>query len=127
MLKSTVIFCIVFSIFGCTKTEHEKDEEKIISKMEWLINANPDKDFEKAIEKSDFRFIGLYGYALFTPGVNINCLNRDKDINPIKGTSDNIMGYQHHKLIAVGNVYAEHYNTRMRIYLEQKGKFKCNS
>ena len=73
--------------------------------MEWLNNADPDKDLEKAIAKSDFRFIGLYGYALFTPGVNINCLNRDKDINPIKGTSDALLGYQHHKLIAIGNVW----------------------
>ena len=127
MLKTFVMFCIVFSLFGCAKTEYEKDQEKATSQMEWLNKADPNEDFDKAIEKSDFRFIGLYGYALFTPGVNINCLNRDKDINPIKGTSDNIMGYQHHKLIAIGNVYAEYYNFRMRIYLKEKGKFKCNS
>ena len=127
MLKTVVISCVIFSLFSCAKTEYEKEQEKVTSQMEWLINADPDKDFENAIGKSDFRFIGLYGYALFTPGVNISCLNRDKDINPIKGTSDVILGYQHQKLIAIGNVYAEHYNFRMRIYLEEKGKFKCNS
>ena len=126
-MKKIVIFFTIFLILGCTKTPYETEQEKVTSQMEWLNNADPDKDFEKAIAKSDFRFIGLYGYALFTPGVNISCLNPDKDINPIKGTSDFVLGYQHHKLIAIGNVYAEHYNSRMRIYLEESGKFKCNS
>ena len=126
-MKKIVIVFTVFLILGCTKTPYETEQEKVTSQMEWLNNADPNKDLEKAIAKSDFRFIGLYGYALFTPWVNINCLNRDKDINPIKGTSDAVLGYQHHKLIAIGNVYAEHYNSIMRIYLEKNGKFKCNS
>jgi hypothetical protein len=126
MKKIVVIFSVIL-ILGCAKTEFETEQEKAISQLEWLINADPDEDFNKAIEKADFRFIGLYSYALFTPRVNISCLNRDKDINPIKGTSDVILGYQHHKLIAIGNVYAEHYNSRMRIFLEEKGKFQCNS
>ena len=112
---------------GCMETEFEKAQAPIIEKMEWLYKANPDKDFENAIKKSDYRFIGIYGYSLSVPGIEMKCLDYEKDINPIEGTSDAVLGYEHSKLIAIAKAYAEYYNLKMKIYLEENNRFKCNS
>jgi hypothetical protein len=110
---------------ACAPTEFEKAQAPIIKEMKWLYTANPDKDFEKAVKIGDFRFIGIYGYRLAVPGVDIKCLDVRKDVNPIKGTTDAVLGYEHSKLIAIAGAYANYYNFRMRIYLEENNGFEC--
>lgn len=80
-------------LVGCGKTEFENAEEEAVRPLKWLYNADPDNDFEVAIAKKDYRFIGVYGYSLDVPGVLIKCLDREKDIKPIEGTTDTVMGY----------------------------------
>ena len=126
MRKYTLLF-IFLSLLGCKETEHDKVMSKINNEMGWVNNANPELDFEKAIKKHDYRFIGIFGAKLITPGVDINCLNYEKDIKPIKGTSDAVLGYEHAKLIAIATTYAKFYNFKMKMYLSKNGNFKCNT
>ena len=109
------------------ETEFEKAQTPIIEKMELLYKANPDDDFEEAIKNSDYRFIGIYGIKLYVPGIEITCLDYEKDIKPIEGTTDAVLGYEHSKLIAIARAYAEYYNFKMRMYLKENNGFKCNS
>ena len=130
MYKKTKIIISLFILVllsGCQDTDYDKEMNKIINEMNWLNDANPADDVEEAIKKKDYRFIGIYGVKLITPNIDINCLNREKDINPIKGTSDAHLGYEHSKLISIAVIYAEHYNFRMMMYLRENANFKCNT
>jgi hypothetical protein len=120
------ILCLT-ALAGCEKTEFEKAEDEAARPLKWLYDANPDNDFEAAVAKKDYRFIGLYGYSLYVPGVPIKCLDYKKDIKAIEGTSDAVMGYEHSKLIAIAQAYAEHYNFKMMLFREESQGFKCNS
>ena len=62
-------------LFGCDKSEFEIAQKKEIDQMKWLLHATPMDDFEDAIKKKDYRFIGLYGNKNIVPIVNIACLN----------------------------------------------------
>ena len=126
-MKYLLLCTLLIFITGCEKTEYEIIEEQIIKEMGWLYTANPNDDFQKAIERNDFRFIGIYGVTIYTPMVSINCLNRDKDISPIIGTSDAVSGYEHAKLIAIAQAYAKDYNVRMLLYLQENKGFECSS
>ena len=126
-MKIIIPLFILVLLSGCQDTDYDKEMKKIKNEMNWLNNANPANDVEKAISKKDFRFIGIYGAKLITPNIDINCLNREKDINPIKGTSDAVLGYEHAKLIAIAVTYAEYYNFRMMMYLRENENFKCNT
>ena len=126
-MKTIISIFLILLLAGCQETDYDKAINKIRSEMNWLNNANPDQDFEKAIRKKDYRFMGVYGYSLTTPGIDIKCLNYDKDINPIKGTSDAVLGYEHAKLIAIAVTYSKHYNFKMKEYLKENGKFNCNT
>lgn len=123
------ILFVIFFIFlaSCEKTDFEIAQQEIIEEMEWLYTADPLEDHEAAIKRKDYRFLGIYGAKLITPGVEIECINWETDVNPIKGTSDAIIGYEHDKLISIATAYARNYNFRMEQYLREKGLFKCNS
>lgn len=95
--------------------------------MGWLKTADPERDFAAAIEKKDYRFRGLYGYALVVPKVGLTCISLPTDVNPIEGTSDVVLGYEHAKLIAIAAAYAEDFNLRMRLFREKNLDFKCEA
>lgn len=122
----TLLFLLI-CLTSCEKSDFEIAEQQVIEEMEWLYKADPLEDYEAALKKKDYRFIGIYGAKLITPGLAISCLILRKDINPIKGTSDARVSYEHSKLISIASTYAEYYNFRMEEYLRGKGLFKCNS
>jgi hypothetical protein len=122
-----LLVLIFLSLFltACVESKFDKAQSEVIKQLEWLNDANPQVDFVKAIQKSDFRFFGVYGRSMFVPGINIKCLNQDKDIRFIEGTSDAYQGYEHEKLNAIAWVYADNYNIRMLRYLQERDEFKC--
>lgn len=121
MHKILVVALLSLFLFSCDGP----DNIKVVDEMSWLNQADPMEDFEKAIARSDFRFIGLYGVGAYVPVVNIQCLNPEKDINFVKGTSDGLEGYEHAKLNAIAKVYADNYNIRMLTYLKEHKGFEC--
>lgn len=130
MIKYLAFIILTFlSLISCQseETEFEKEQRKYISELEWLLDADPNKDVELAISRGDFRFKGIYGYSLTVPHVKVRCLDLEAEVDAIKGTTDAVLGYEHAKLLAVAREYADFYNMRMRIYLEENRGFKCNS
>ena len=123
-------FCLIaLFVIGCEKSDFEVEAEKHIDALEWIVDADPEADFEEAIDKKDYRFKGVYGNKNLVPGVSMECLNVEKDVDYIKGTSEILWGYEHTKLNAIAYVYAQHYNSKMAIYLlenEKYKKYKCN-
>jgi len=82
------------------------------SELSKLDLQNPEKDLERNLAGGDRRLIGLYGYALYCPG--ITNLTPDEiqqhGVRPIKGTSDCIMGAEHQRLTQSATDYATRYN-----------------
>jgi hypothetical protein len=114
-------------LLGCAQTPFELAESEAIGKLAWLRTADPERDYSAAVEKKDYRFRGLYGTVLVVPKVERSCISAQVDVNPIEGTSEVILGYEHAKLIAIAAVYAEDFNFRMRLFREKNLGFKCAS
>ena len=116
-MNKLVILIFMLSLAGCDKTPREIAQAEIYQEMKWLYDANPNIDYQLAVEKQDFRFWGLYGVGSYVPGINKECLDHEKDIQFIKGTSDAHEGYEHSKLIALAQLYAKTYNRNIKFYL----------
>ncbi len=122
---------LVFWLFiinaGCASFNENEVQKEFIDKLSWIEDADPQSDFWKAVEKNDYRFIALYGYSSYVPGVPKGCIPEHKDRNHLEGTSDAIANYRHARLIAIATAYAEHYNVLMKFHLHQKGELNCYS
>ena len=95
--------------------------------LRWLYSAVPEDDLKAAIQNQDFRFLSINGVGLIVPGVYIQCLDRDKQINPIKGTSDVLETREHEKLNQVAIKYAKSCNTKLLKHIIAAQDFGCEN
>jgi hypothetical protein len=114
-------------LFGCSQTDDEILQGQISEVMGWLYSAEPAQDYHSAISRKDYRFIGVNGYSSYVPGVNPTCILNDSDVRLIAGTSDAVLNYEHAKLIAIAQVYANEYNIHMLTYRKEHLGLKCDS
>jgi len=85
------------------------------TELQSLNLQNPMGDMEKNLSHGDMRFIGIYGFTLYCPGVdkaNYNLVGR-YGIRPIHGTSDAIERGEHGDLMNSATEYARSYNRRI--------------
>jgi hypothetical protein len=118
-----IVFCLL-ALPGCDRMTNE---EKVVDQMEWLYTAKPDHDVQVALEKKDYRFMGIYGTTLVVPGIDFSCISLNKDVKPIQGTSDVVLGDEHQKLIGIAGEYARDFNQKMLVFRIEKLGFKCCS
>ncbi len=80
--------------------------------LENLNLPNPAEDAEKHIVNNDFRFIGIFGYSCYSPGVDKDNLSLTEKygIRCLEGTSDVIEDDLHMRLFEEAIKYAETYN-----------------
>jgi hypothetical protein len=123
MKKTLLLSLILYTI--CQSSVLHASQKKYIQKMKWLYSANPEKDYKNALKHKDYRFIGINGYSLYVPGLKIDCLNTEKDINTIQGTADTTVDNTHAQLNKIAIEYAKDYNLRMKHYREKYQGFKC--
>ncbi len=122
-MKYAFLLMIVFISWSCS----EKGAPTLSERTHSLLSADPELDVQAAIVKKDHRFKGVYGYSISTLGISIMCLDYEKDIAPIEGTSDSMDSYEDEIFNAVARVYAENYNLKMKIYLEENYGVECGS
>jgi hypothetical protein len=81
---------------------------------------NPKLDLTKKLDVDDFRFIGLYGFSTYFPGVENNDLEFIDRYGSriLEGTSDSIESEDHGKLITIAEDYAKTYNITHLIHLK---------
>lgn len=113
---------LLLTVYGCQNS----DSNATSVDVNWLYNADPLDDFNEAVKINDYRFIGVYGYSLNVPGVKLKCLDAERDVKPIEGTSDSSSSYEEEKFNAVAKVYADYYNFQLKKYLEGKNLFSCD-
>lgn len=119
LMKKIFILIFLFSLYGCKNTASDSID------VVWLYEANPLEDFKESVNSNDYRFVGVYGYSLTVPGVALKCIDIEKDVKPIEGTSDSYSSYEEEKFNAVAKVYADYYNFQLIKYLESKNSFTC--
>ncbi len=120
-----IINLLALILLGCEKSDFEKHEEQIINEMGWLFDANPMFDATNAIDRGDFKYRGVYGVGAIVPGLDKFCLDLEKDVIFIKGTSDAMIGYKHQQLNALAHLYAREYNFTIIIHLSNSGVVSC--
>ena len=123
-MKNILLILLSFIILLPNSNIYAGDNiEKLLKhELEALDLKNPQKDLAKRMKHNDFRFIGLYGYTIYFPGVDQNdsYLTNKYGVLPIKGTSDCIMSQRHLKLIQQAQHYAKIYNTTLFSYIKDK-------
>ncbi len=89
--------------------------------LESLKLESAQADADRALSRGDSHLIGIYGYALMAPGVDIDAANFDravKRIRPVECTSDTPTPRQR-RLQIIATQYADQYNRRV---LERSGR-----
>ena len=119
-MNKYLFFVVCLMIYGCENVFDDK------SSRDWIYEAHPRDEVEKAIRRGDFRFMGVNGYSIIAPGVHKKCLDYPSDINVIDGTSEFTTSYEDEKFNVVAEVYADFYNFLLRKYLESEKGFECD-
>jgi len=92
--------------------------------MRWLYFANATGDFDKAKTAGDFRFVGLYGFTGYVPGLDEQCV-ADEQVRYIEGSSDYRTSLEHNFLMKRGEQYAMRFNSLMFSHLRETANFRC--
>jgi len=100
-----------------------KDTEVTIleNELSKLNLENPKMDLIIQIGRNNFRFIGLYGYTAYFPGIekkDRSYLNKYGTFM-IEGTSDSIESAKHEKFILKAKKYSEIYNSALLSFLKK--------
>ena len=100
------------------------DYSKMVTTQEAILNSylypidldNPVVDAQKKIKNGDYRLIGIGGFGINYPGIDMRkegFILCKLGSRYLKGTSDAKEGDSHMKLIQRFNKYAEIYNTQI--------------
>ena len=109
MNKLIISLFLVLSMNGCiTDSSATNDGD-----LKWLNNANPEADANAALDKNDFRFMGLSLRGTVIPGVEpakmlqyeLKC-----GVNLIQGVSDAVRSKEQLKMMQSAHDYAAKYN-----------------
>jgi hypothetical protein len=119
MRKPFLALLLLFVFGGCSSYINTKYDSPWTSNTTTLKTTlrslnlrEPKKDLIENVKNSDYRFMGVCLYYCYAPGLE----NQDTDLvekrglRILEGTSDNIEGDQHMKLIGTAMRYAEEYN-----------------
>ena len=114
-----LLFVVLFSA-GCA-SHHRASDRSTVQRprdLRWLEKADPERDALKAIARRDYRFLGVYGFAPFTPAVAPEIASR-YGVKYIEGTSDAIRGRRDVHYHHLAKMYAAQYNT---VLLQRSGR-----
>ena len=89
-----------------------KNDEILKTTISGLNIDHPELDVERNIGDKDLRFIGINGYACYTPGVGPDdqSLTERHGVKCLDGTSDVIENEEHFRLTQIARKYARAYN-----------------
>lgn len=112
------------AILFCLTTSCSKDTEQPFT-LNYLYHADPIADAQKAISKGDLHVYATYSGGPYTPAIKRGCVSNE-NIVPLKGTSHGYDTYKQHQFNTLADLYAEYYNSQIKIHLVRNGD-KCLS
>jgi hypothetical protein len=118
MIRTVSIFVSLLALVllsACrTSPPDEADDHSPVTyrRLEWLTDADPARDLGAAWTRNDRRFIGVYGFTAYTPGVpeSASKLVAEHGVRYIEGTSDAIESSAHQHAVLRATEYAQRYN-----------------
>ena len=125
--KHFALICAALLTAGCAHTlpapltsPPSAFDSRAVRSLRWLDSADPERDLGAAWARGDRRFVGVYGYAAITPGVE-HALALRQSTRYLAGTSDAIEGREHLRLCRLATRYAERYNQFLLQRLSRRG------
>jgi hypothetical protein len=127
LLSLIIVLCVLIGLviylsFFSSSPVPKYDDSEVVSQLRWANSANPDRDIAAAISKKDTRFIGLYGYATYVPGIDDGdtALVTMHGVRYLEGTSDGLRSPEHSRLNTLARNYATRYNVILVHYLKKQ-------
>lgn len=121
MLLKNVMYLLITLMLGCSS-----EQSLLEAKLDELYHADPVVDAQKAIKAKDYRLLGTYDYSASVPHAQKECLDFNRDVKMIEGTSDVEMSYKESQFNSLAILYARRYNFHMMLYLKEHGLYKCD-
>jgi hypothetical protein len=119
-LKVCLICSALILMLGC-QSKADRRYEQLIRDLE---SSDVEKDAEEAVNRKDFRFVGIYGYSIHLPTVpdekRFDVID-EYGVRPIDETSDAIESETHGRLQNVTVEYARKYNAILTKHLKESG------
>lgn len=123
----TLMFCgMVWQIAQHGATT-DSEEQQALRELGWLNSAKPEQDVSAAIRRGDYRFITWSDSQEKVPGLEQACAIPPHAINNMPGSIAVAHQYEHRKLAAIAQVYAEEYNLQMSTWLQREGLWRCQA
>jgi hypothetical protein len=116
-LRSFAALGLVFVALAGGTSRAEQPEQAC--SVHWILTAIESRDAaadaEAAIRRGAPRFIGVYGFALSSPGLEADpyCLQDSGLLSILPDTGDDLRCEEHGRLQSVARSYARTYNERL--------------
>ena len=92
-----------------------------------MLQSDPVATANNAIAARHYGFLGIAGYAMTLPGIDVrSCRVQKIPVQIVPGTGDVVCGKPHRELIEQAHRYAEAFNTTMRAHLLAIGRMHCH-
>lgn len=112
-----LLFVLLSALFACRVTP----DSASVAKLRWVEHADPIVDAQNALASNDHRLVGVYGYVVSIPGVEMSqwlTYQQRYGLRAIEGTSDALEGEEHARLVRKATEYAEHYNKHVLTHVK---------
>ncbi|QKQ26680.1 hypothetical protein [Candidatus Reidiella endopervernicosa] len=123
MIRTLLVSSFLVLVVGCSDSGYSDYVEKLVSPMQWIRSADPEKDANEALKNNDFRYLAITSYSLTFPGLPDNKTpNANKeDGYRIIGYCELMEGEEHIELCVLAGQYAKKYNkTLSSLVVNQK-------
>ncbi len=110
MKLSAAVLTWVLIIAGCAAGNPLGEHER---KLLWVEDANPQQDAEDALQRNDFRLLGLPQRSVSIPGVPLEKMQQYEikcGVRLVDGFSDVVRSNEHLRLMKAVHQYALQYN-----------------
>jgi hypothetical protein len=115
-MKKLVLSLSMCLALGACATDPAMGEHE--RKLSWIENADPQADAREALERNDFRLVGLTPRTLVIPGVD-SAQTRNYElkcgVRLIDGFTDVVRSQEHLRLMKLAHTYALQYNSIVKL------------
>lgn len=128
MLRSLCL-CIGLGLGLCAAAQAGSCDpalEQQMASLSAMLQSDPVATANNAIAARHYGFLGIAGYAMTLPGIDVrSCRVQKIPVQIVPGTGDVVCGKPHRELIEQANRYAEAFNTTMQAHLLAIGRLHC--
>lgn len=123
------ILCAVLSLLMAAGAQAGRCDPALQQQMQALstiVASDPVASAQGAIASGHYGFLGVSGYVLNLPGIDVQaCRVQQIPVQILPGTGDVLCGQPHRELVEQATRYAETFNGIMKQQLLARGRLHC--